>query len=310
MAAEERKPSLARIQQRIRVVEGPPSLAMLQNARQGPAPEREVAHIDLQQLQEAGIPTPLGVRTRVMDEYRLIKRSILRIAAARESPDHHLNVVMVTSSQPGEGKTFTALSLAISVVAEKGVPVLLADLDIVKQDTSRRLGICRQVGLIDLLADSKITLAQVLVQTDVPGLTVLPAGSDRPLAHELMAGPKMRELLDHLSSAYRNGLVILDLPPVLASADASVIASNVGQVILVVEANRTGRTSVEQTVSLLQGCKRVFFVLNKVEASQLIEQYGTYYGEPYTYATPSGAPSFAERVTSSLRNWLVRTKSG
>jgi len=317
MGVEDKKPSSAqiqRIQERIRLAEGSPRSATLQShvaaasmAPQRPAPAHRIAHIDLAQLQEAGIPTPNGGRTRVLDEYRLIKHAVLRVAAGG-SPEEHLNLVMVTSAQPGEGKTFTALSLAMSVVADEGIQVLLVDLDVVKQETCRRLGIRSEPGLIDLLANSTLTLSQALVTTDVARLTVLPAGSDHPLAHELMAGPKMRDLLDHLSNLYRNGLVILDLPPVLASADASMLAENVGQIILVVEANRTSRASVEQTISLLNGCKRISFVLNKVDASELIDQYGSYYGEPsYSHAKPVGAQTTRHGLTSYLRSHFFRS---
>jgi protein-tyrosine kinase len=308
MSAEARTPSLAqmqRIQERIRLAEGSSKLTLLQNpvaaasvALQSATPPNNRAHIDFASLQEAGIPTPNGGRTRVIDEYRLIKRTVLR-NATRGSPEEHLNLVMVTSAQPGEGKTFTALSLAMSVVAD--VPVLLVDLDVVKQESFRRLGIRSEFGVIDVLAGGT-TLPQVLLKTDVPGLSVLPAGSDRPLAHELMAGRKMQDLMSYLSKMYQNGLVIFDLAPVLASADASVLASNLGQVILVIEANRTGRASIDQTLSLLQGCKRISLLLNKVEASELIDQYGTYYGEPYTYAKPKGAQSVVGRLITFLRN--------
>ena len=242
---------------------------------------------------------PTGGRTRVIDEYRLIKRTVLRNVAGG-SPEEHLNLVMVTSAQPGEGKTFTALSLAMSVVADENVPVLLVDLDVVKQDSFQRLGIRSEFGLLDVLAGG-ITLAQVLLKTDVPRLSVLPAGSDHPLAHELMAGPKMHDLMSYLSKMYQNGLVIFDSAPVLVSADTSVLVSNVGQVILVIEANRTGHSSIEQTLSLLQGCKRISLLLNKVEASELIDQYGTYYGEPYKYARPGAAQSVRERIINYLR---------
>ena len=315
MAAEDKTPSSAQqhIQEQIRLTAGNSRPTMLHShvaaasmAPQPPAPAHGIAHIDLAQLQEAGIPTPNGGRTRVLDEYRLIKRAVLRVAAGG-SPEEHLNLVMVTSAQPGEGKTFTALSLAMSVVADEGIQVLLVDLDVVKQESCRRLGIRSEPGLFDLLANSTLTL-QALVATDVPRLTVLPAGSDHPLAHELMAGPKMRDLLGHLSNLYRNGLVILDLPPVLASADASMLAENVGQIILVVEANRTSRASVEQTISLLNGCKRISFVLNKVDASELIDQYGSYYGEPsYGHAKPVGAQTTRHGLTSYLRSHLFRS---
>ena len=138
---------------------------------------------------------------------------------------------------------------------------------------------------------------------------VLPAGRDRPLAHELMASSKMRALMDQLSNAYRKGLVIFDIAPALVSADASVLSANVGQVVLVVEANRTSRAAVEQTVSVLQGCKRISLLLNKVDASEIVSQYGTYYGE---YGQPSGypggeAPSLVDRVANHLRRQPVRS---
>jgi receptor protein-tyrosine kinase len=321
MVAEGKGPSspqVRRIEERIQRIEEFSGPAMLRNHTAA----HQTAHIDLSQLQESGIPTPQGGRARVVDEYRIIKRTILSNAA----PGTRRNVVMVTSAQPGEGKTFTALSLAMSVVAEENVHVLLVDLDVVKQDVCRRLSIEAEIGLVDLLADSTLTLAQVLVQTDVPRLTVLPAGLDRPLAHELMASPKMQTLMDYLSDRYRNGLVIIDVAPVLATADASLLAANVGQVLLVVEANRTRRSSVEQTLSLLKECSTISLVLNKVEASELIDQYGSYYGNYYgaythtkpkqiTHAKPSEVArtkpnevqSLTDRVTAYLRNRLLRS---
>jgi receptor protein-tyrosine kinase len=317
MAAEDRKPSRAQIQniqERIRRTEGsaapaaPPNyIANARIEQKSPGPTYKIANIDLAQLQEAGIPTPNGGRTRVLDEYRLIKHAVLRIAAGG-SLEEHLNVVMVTSAQPGEGKTFTALSLAMSVVADEGVQVLLVDLDVVKNECCRRLGIRSEPGLVDLLADSNLRLAQALVATDVPRLAVLPAGSNHPLAHELIASPKMYDLVHQLSSMYRHGLVIFDLPPVLASADASVFAENVGQTIVVVEANRTGRASIEQTISLLSGCKRISLILNKASASELIDQYGSYYGEPsYTHAKPVAAQATRRGLAAWLRSQLLRS---
>src|SRR6478672_7995937 len=150
-----------------------------------------IAHIDIAALQAAGIPTPMGGRDRTIDEYRLIKRAILQNAAT-ELEKRHRNLIMVTSTQPGEGKTFTAISLAMSVVAEAGKDVLLVDLDVGKQDLCQKLGIQRSTGLMNLLTDSSVTPSQAFVQTDVPRLSILPAGVDSPLAHELIAGSEMR----------------------------------------------------------------------------------------------------------------------
>lgn len=287
------------------------SLANLRNhlaarvASSGPNSGHCVAHIDIAGLEEAGIPAPMGGRTRIIDEYRLIKRGILQNAAS-ETAEQRSNLVMVTSAQPGEGKTFTSISLAMSVVAETDAQVLLVDLDITKQDVCRKLGIKSDKGLLNLLDDSGLMLPQVLVRTDVPRLSMLPAGADHPLAHELLASPKMQIFMADLANWYRGGLVIIDAPPVLGAPDASVIATNVGQVILVVEANRTGRAAVAESIALLKGCEQISFVLNKVDASELVDQYGSYYGQPYHAPSSDRKLSIPERITSYVGNRLRR----
>ena len=271
-------------------------------------PEGKVAHIDLARLQLVGMVTPLGGRGRVIDEYRLIKRPIMRNAvSATASHYKHRNLVMVTSAQPSEGKTFTTISLAMSVVAEEHTKVLLVDLDIVRQDLCRTLGIGSEMGLINLLDDTTPSLSEVIVQTDVPRLAVLPAGADHPLAHELLASPKMRSLMGDISNQYRDGLVIFDTAPVLVSTDTSVLATNVGQVIMVVEANRTGRGSVEEAVSLVKGCEQISFLLNRVEVSDLIYQYGSYYGDRYDGGGSEGAASLLDRIAAYVGRRPLRS---
>jgi receptor protein-tyrosine kinase len=233
--------------------------------------------------------TPTGGRTRIVDEYRLIKRPIL-YKAVELAQEKRGNLVMVTSAQPGEGKTFTAISLAMSVLAEKNIQVLLVDLDIARQNLCRTLGIGSEKGLINLLNDTASSLSEVLVQTDLPRLSVLPAGADDPLAHELLAGPKMHRFMRDLSNQYRSHLVIIDTAPTLASTDTSVLAKNVGQVIMVVEANRTGRASVEAAISLVKGCEQISFLLNRVALSDMIYQYGSYYGDRYDGGTKASLP--------------------
>jgi protein-tyrosine kinase len=270
-------------------------------SQQSPPPASKVAHIDLVRLQEAGMVTPIGGRGRVLDEYRLIKRPIMRNAVSGTEPhDKRRNLVMVTSAKPGEGKTFTAICLAMSVVAEENTQVLLVDLDIANQQLCRTLGIRSEVGLINLLHGAAPALSEVLVQTDVPRLAVLPAGADHPLAHELLASPKMRSLMSDISNRYRDGLVIFDTAPALVSTDPSVLAMNVGQVIIVVEANRTGRSSVEEAVSLVIGCEQISFVLNRVAASELIDQYGSYYGDRYDRGGSEGVASLLDRIATHI----------
>jgi protein-tyrosine kinase len=297
------------------VIQQPSKLSPLKNhiaaaaitSQQGPPPAG-FAHIDLARLQEAGMVTPVGGRGRVLDEYRLIKRPIIRYAVSgTDSHDKRRNLVMVTSAQPDEGKTFTAICLAMSVVAEENVQVLLVDLDIHSQQLCRTLGIRDEMGLVNLLHGTTPSLSEVLVQTDVPRLTVLPAGSDHPLAHELLAGPKMRSLMGDISNRYRDGLVIFDTAPALVSTDTSVLAMNVGQVIMVVEANRTGRASVEEAVSLVNGCDQISFVLNGVAASELIEQYGSYYGDRYDRGGSGGVASLLDRLATYIGRRSLRS---
>ena len=194
----------------------------------------------------------------------------------------------------------------MSVVAEGNIPVLLVDLDLARQDLCRTLGISSEVGLLNLLSDPAPRLTDVVFHTDIPHLTVVPGGTDQPLAHEMLASLKMQGLMGHLSNLYRHGLVIIDTAPALASADTAVLAKYVGQVVLVVEANQTSRTSVAEAISLLHGPEKISLVLNKVTASELIDQYGSYYGEQHNqerFGTPTG---FLGRISMSVGQRLHR----
>lgn len=246
------------------------------------APASPAIEIDLARLRKAGMVTPSGGRERVFDEFRIIKRPILQnVQSGFVASDSRRNLVMVTSARPGEGKTFTAISLAMSVVAEQDLHVLLVDLDLAKRNLSHTFGLRGRPGLIDLLAEDPPRLADVVLTTNVPRLSVLPAGGDHPLANELLAGPRMRQLVRAISERYRNGLVVFDTSPVLASTDPSVLALSVGQGIMVVEANRTSRSAVADALALLKGCSNMYLVLNRVPLSELNDQYGTYGSASY-----------------------------
>ena len=116
----------------------------------------------------------------------------------------------------------------------------------------------------------------------------------------------MRSFMKALSGSYRKGVVIFDVAPVLGAPDASVLANNVGQVLLVVEANRTGRAAVAETISLLKGCPKISLVLNKVDASELVDYYGSYYGQPYKVPDAGRMASIPERIATFVGNYLRR----
>ena len=213
--------------------------------------------IDFKRLRAARIINPDGDRSRTMEEFRLIKRTILMKAFnSRQGglPNGHL--VMVASTRPGEGKTFSAVNLAMSIASERDHTVLLVDADLSRANVLRTLGIERdradphaRRGLVDLLEDESLDVSDVMVQTNVEKLTILPAGHTHAMSTELLASERMRRLTQDISTRYRDRIIIFDTPPVLATSEPTALATHVGQVVFVVEANKTSRVAVQQALS-------------------------------------------------------------
>ena len=188
---------------------------------------------------------------------------------------------MVASARPKEGKTFTAVNLAVSIATERDVTVLLVDADIMNPSVPSVLGIESGKGLVDVLADDKLDLSEVLIRTDLGNLSVLPAGSPHPAANELLASDKMARLVDDMAKRYSDRIIIFDAPPVLASSETSVLSLHVGQILFVVEAEQTPRRAVDSALELVSRCKNIRLVLNKTRSLSRTEQFGSYYGHYY-----------------------------
>lgn len=237
----------------------------------------KVAHIDLVRLQVAGYVTPQSERTRISEEYRVIKRPLLLNAFARGEhriPNGHL--IMVTSARPGEGKTFTSLNLAMSMASERELFVLLIDADVHRGTLMRELGVKAQKGLVDLLVDDSLTLHDTLLRTNVPNLTLLPSGMQHSEATELLASQRMAKLMSDIATRYPDRVIIIDTPPVLASSEAGVLGLLVGQVVMVVEWGATTRQAVEQALPLIGTCQNINFVLNKATFYVGSDRFGMY----------------------------------
>ncbi len=232
-----------------------------------PTSHRETAgHIG--QLKALGFVRPdAEEKTLLSEQFRLIKRPLIHKALARR-PDRgsNANMIMVTSAQPAEGKTFTAVNLALSIASERDVRVLLIDTDVYSQSVAAILGAPPGKGLLDLLLDEHLDFADILQHTGVPNLTLVSPGTRHPQATELLSSQRMVRLTQDIASRYSDRIVIIDSPPVLASTEATVLASHVGQIVMVVEHNRTGARQVERALQLLDGCTDISFVLNKVDA--------------------------------------------
>lgn len=236
---------------------------------------RHIATIDTKRLKAQGYVTPDGGRSQIVEEFRAIKRPLLR-RAFEGGGQGRSHLIMVTSSRPGEGKTFCSINLAMSIASERGLNVLLVDGDVVKSDLPEVLGFRAEAGFLDLLADRELDLSEVLVRTNIPNLSVLPSGNRHDHATELLAGPSMADLISDLATRYSDRVIVFNAPPVLVSSEASVLASWMGQIVLVVEADRTGQSDIAHALSLLGEDHNISFVLNKVTDRRVRDRYGAY----------------------------------
>lgn len=234
--------------------------------------------IDLVQLERSGYLAPNSRRSVLAEEFRHIKRPLLNNARSPDAGNGRHAEIMVTSAMPEEGKTFFAINLAMSMAAEVDTAVLLVDADVVRPSVPQRLGIQAGKGLLDVLTDPALEVADVVLQTNVPKLSVLAAGTRNDRATEWLASNAMDRLLGTLAERYPDHVIVFDAPPLLLTNEAKVLASRVGQVVLVVEASRTPRDVVAQAFAAVEQCPVVLSVLNKAPESATSLGYGYYYG--------------------------------
>jgi protein-tyrosine kinase len=257
---------------------------VLQDDDDGPATVigSQRGSVNLTGLKLMGALTPDAGRSKIAEEYRLIKRPLITSALghAGNPPVPNGNLIMVTSSIPGEGKSFTAINLAISMATELENTVLLVDADVTKSSVVRYLGLHAEKGLLDVLRDPNVELSDVLIKTDIAKLTVLPSGKGFAHATELLASSAMKNFVEDISSRYRDRIIIFDCPPLLATSEATVLASYMGQIVFVVEADRTPQEAVKDALSHLADHEHVGIVLNKAPART---SGGDYYGYGYGY---------------------------
>jgi protein-tyrosine kinase len=247
--------------------------------------------LDRNHLAEAGIIMPWTTTARVVEEFRIIKRNIMfpwQSAEYLGAADRPPKIVMVTSSRPREGKTFCSVNLALAFAAEENLVTVLIDADAVRADTARLLKIPLEPGLTDILA-GKRSLHDVLIQTDIPNLVVLPPGAYGPHVPELLAGRGPSLLVAEISRRYPDHVIVMDTPPCLASTDPAALASIAGQVVFVVEAGHTQQAEIESSLSLLSGCRQIRVLLNKapVGSSEHFGSYSYYY-QPGATAAKAG----------------------
>ncbi|EKD97712.1 MAG: hypothetical protein ACD_23C00761G0002 [uncultured bacterium] len=273
----------------------PAQEAVLEVRRGVPAstPVSKSVHIDLTALAAAGFITPNAPRSAMTDQFRVIKRPLLENATGKGAAlVANGNLIMVTSSLPGEGKTFTAINLAMSLAMELNHTVMLVDADVARQSVMKTMGLPPAPGLLDLLLDDKIGLPDVLLRTNIDNFTLLPTGLPNPRATELLASDAMVALLNDMGKRYRDRIIIFDSPPLLLTTEARVLASHMGQVVIVVRAEKTLQSEVQHALSTIEACPIRLMVLNQAR-SRGLGAYGYGYGHGYGYAGLVGEPGMA-----------------
>ncbi|MES2015532.1 MAG: XrtA-associated tyrosine autokinase [Pseudomonadota bacterium] len=232
--------------------------------------------INLARLHQNGVLTQEGGRSSAAEDFRIIKRPLLRNAhGAVGLGRKNGNLIVVTSALPGEGKTYCALNLAMSIAMEKDHTVLLVDADVARPSILRVLGLPAAPGLMDILLDQRMGLADVILRTNIASLSLLPAGRNNKHATELLASQAMSTLLTEIATRYPERIIIFDSPPLLLTSEASVLAAQMGQVVMVIEAETTTQRDVREALRRLENCPRVDLICNKAYALPGDGYYGS-----------------------------------
>lgn len=263
-----------------------PPLKPLPPAAGQPSMSRTVT-LDLDMLAAKGVVTPNAPRSFMADQYRVIKRPLIANATKRgEQAVKHANLIMVTSALSGEGKSFTSVNLAMSIAAEMDHTVMLVDADVARPSVLKMLGLEQGPGLLEVL-EGKTDIASTLMRTNVDKLTLLPSGTPHPKATELLASEAMAALLDDIATRYPDRIVIFDSPPLLLTTESRVLATHMGQIVVVVHAGRTLQAEVQHALSTIESCPVRMMLLNKARAIGK-ESYGYGYGYGYGYENGYG----------------------
>jgi receptor protein-tyrosine kinase len=251
-----------------------------------PAPEALAPiRLNMAVIRRSGMINPEVKVSNIANEFRNVKRKVLLAARDKRSRELVNNLVMVTSTLPEEGKTFTSMNLALSLSAERDVQVLLIDCDLHRPSVTRYFENAKVPGMADLLTNHALRLGDVIRRCEsIPNLNMIFAGKRVDDSPELIASTRMRDLLVEMSERYRDRIVIIDTPPALTTFEPAILAPHVHQTIMVVSAQHSGRHQIERALDSVSACHNIGFLFNK--APRWEQKEGGYY---YNYeAKPAG----------------------
>jgi exopolysaccharide/PEP-CTERM locus tyrosine autokinase len=227
-------------------------------------PSSRKVELDLDALAAAGIVSPNAPRSQIADQYRVIKRPLISNAMGKgASVIQNGNLIMVTSALAGEGKSFSAINLAMSIATELDNTVMLVDADVARPSVLRMLGLPASPGLLDLLVGDVEDLSSVLLKTNIDKLTLLPSGTPHLRATELLASDAMSQLIKNIANRYSDRIIIFDSPPLLLTTESRVLATHMGQIVMVVHAEKTLQVDIQHALSSIEACPVKMMVLNQ-----------------------------------------------
>ena len=250
----------------------------------GGARSNNRVELDFSKFEKNGLLLPFGKSNQLTEEFRHIKRDVLTLRNLEDVPNS--NMIMVTSAAPGEGKTHTAVNLAISIASERDLTALIIDADFTRPKVLDRLGLTDDRGLIDLLDDPSLDVSDVLLKTNIETLSIIPAGPKHQRSTELLSSRRMRDVANEIAQRYNDRVIIFDTAPLLATSEPAVLVNLVGQILVVVEAEKTSKGAITSAVEMIKGHQGVGFVLNKAKpqiGASLIGGYYNYYNYGYKY---------------------------
>jgi exopolysaccharide/PEP-CTERM locus tyrosine autokinase len=207
----------------------------------------------------------------VNEAFRKLRSQVIRMTRGEVIR----NALLVTSANPGEGKTLSAMNLAISLAQEYDYTVLLVDADLRKPSVHQYLGIKPEVGLIQCLR-GEASLDQALIKTGLGKLVVLPAGGTVVNPVELLSSSKMKSIVREMRERYPERYVIIDSPPIGPFADAQVLSDAVDGVLFVVREGWTKIDSVRATLGSITGNKLLGVIYNDCSIQERPDLYSNY----------------------------------
>jgi exopolysaccharide/PEP-CTERM locus tyrosine autokinase len=231
--------------------------------------------VNMEALRARGYLPEAGKDQQFADHYRRIKRPLVEKAMSEVTAVGEPRVIMITSGLPGDGKTFTSINLALSMALERDISVLLVDCDVARRHVSEIVGLKEESGLLDALVDESVDADSLVVQTNLRGLSILPAGRRRVEATtELLSSNRMRQIIANLCNHNPRRILLLDSPPLLITNEGRTLVKIAGQIVLVIRAGHTPRHAVQDAMGLFDAQQMGGIILNQVEASPIEGYYG------------------------------------